>query len=244
VDSPGGSYVASDAIWRETVRARDAGKPVIVTMGNVAGSGGYFVSMWADKIIAQPGTITASIGVLGGKFLTAGLWEKLGLSWDEVHTSAHSTMWTGTRDYSPSEWARFQAWLDRVYDDFTAKVAEGRGMKQEDVHEIAKGRIWTGEDALEIGLVDELGGFDTAYRAAREAAGLEADDDIRIRVYPRPKSAFEILFDEGGESSEPSAQVAIALRLLEIARPAARLARRVGLIEDRGALTVELEPAP
>jgi len=244
VDSPGGSYVASDAIWRETVRARDAGKPVIVTMGNVAGSGGYFVSMWADKIIAQPGTITASIGVLGGKFLTAGLWDKLGLSWDEVHTSAHSTMWTGTRDYSPSEWARFQAWLDRVYADFTAKVAEGRGMTQEEVHEIAKGRIWTGEDALEIGLVDELGGFHAAFRAAREAAGLEADDAIRVRVYPRPKSAFEILFDEGGESSEPSAQVAVALRLLEIARPAARLARRVGLIEDRGVLSMEVEPAP
>ena len=244
VDSPGGSYVASDAIWRETVRARDAGKPVIVTMGNVAGSGGYFVSMWADKIIAQPGTITASIGVLGGKFLTAGLWDKLGLSWDEVHTSAHSTMWTGTRDYSPSEWARFQAWLDRVYADFTAKVAEGRGMTQEEVHEIAKGRIWTGEDALEIGLVDELGGFHAAFRAAREAAGLEADDAIRVRVYPRPKSAFEVLFDEGGESSEPSAQVAVALRLLEIARPAARLARQVGLIEDRGVLSMEVEPAP
>jgi protease-4 len=244
VDSPGGSYVASDAIWRETVRARDVGKPVVVTMGNVAGSGGYFVSMSADRIIAQPGTITASIGVLGGKFLTAELWEKLGLSWDEVHTSTHSTMWTGTRDYSPSEWARFQAWLDRVYDDFTSKVAEGRGMEKDAVLEIAKGRIWTGKDALEIGLVDELGGFDEAYRAAREAAGLEADDDIRIRVYPRPKSAFEVLFDEGGESSEPSAQLAVALRMLEIARPAARLARRVGLIEDRGALTVEVEPAP
>jgi protease-4 len=243
VDSPGGSYVASDAIWRETVRARDAGKPVIVTMGNVAGSGGYFVSMSADKIIAQPGTITASIGVLGGKLLTSGLWEKLGLSWDEVHTSTNSTMWTGTRDYSDSEWERFQAWLDRVYDDFTSKVAAGREMETEAVLEIAKGRIWTGEDALRIGLVDELGGFDEAYRAAREAVGLEPDDDIRVRVYPRPKTAFEILFDEGGESSEPSAQVAVALRLLEIARPAARLARQVGLIEDRGALTVEVEPA-
>ena len=100
------------------------------------------------------------------------------------------------------------------------------------------------EDALEIGLVDELGGFHTAFRAAREAAGLEADDALRVRVYPRPRSAFEVLFDEGGESSEPSAQVAVALRLLEIARPAARLARRVGLIEDRGALTMEVEPAP
>jgi protease-4 len=242
VDSPGGSYVASDAIWRETVRARDAGKPVIVTMGNVAGSGGYFVSMWADKIIAQPGTITASIGVLGGKFLTSGLWAKLGLSWDEVHTSDHATMWTGTRDYTPSEWARFQAWLDRVYDDFTSKVAQGRGMDKDEVLRIAKGRIWTGEDALEIGLVDELGGFDEAYRAAREAAGLEADADIRVRVYPRPKTAFEVLFDDTGESSEPTARV--ALRLLELARPAARLARQLGWLEARGPLTVEMEVEP
>jgi protease-4 len=126
VDSPGGSYVASDTIWREVVRARQAGKPVIVSMGNLAGSGGYFVAMAADKIVAEPGTITASIGVLGGKMLTSGLWDKVGLSWDEVHQGENATMFTGTHDYTPAEWGRFQAWLDRVYVDFTGKVADGR----------------------------------------------------------------------------------------------------------------------
>jgi protease-4 len=91
-------------MWREVVDAKQAGKPVIVSMGNVAGSGGYFVSMAADKIVAQPATITGSIGVLGGKTLTAGFWEKLGVSWDEVHTNANATMWTGTHDYTPEEW--------------------------------------------------------------------------------------------------------------------------------------------
>jgi len=113
VDSPGGSYVASDTIWREVVRARQAGKPVIVSMGNLAGSGGYFVAMAADKIVAEPGTITASIGVLGGKMLTSGLWDKVGLSWDEVHQGENATMFTGTHDFTPAEWGRFQAWLDR-----------------------------------------------------------------------------------------------------------------------------------
>src|SRR6266478_3294848 len=110
VDSPGGSYVASDTIWREVVRAHQAGKPVIVSMGNLAGSGGYFVAMGADKIVAEPGTITASIGVLGGKMLTSGLWDKVGLSWDEVHKGDNATMFTGTHDYTPAEWGRFQSW--------------------------------------------------------------------------------------------------------------------------------------
>ncbi len=127
VDSPGGSYVASDTIWRETVRAKKAGKPVIVSMGDVAASGGYFVSMAADKIVAQPGTITASIGVLGGKMLTSGLWDKVGLGWDEVHTSANGTMWTDIRDYTPAEWARFQA---MARPDLRGLHEQGRGRSE------------------------------------------------------------------------------------------------------------------
>lgn len=139
VDSPGGSYVASDTIWRETMRAKKAGKPVIVSMSSVAGSGGYFVAMGADKIVAQPATITGSIGVLGGKMLTNGMWDKLGISWDEVHTSKNARMFSSTTDYSKEEWARFQSWLDRVYADFTTKVAEGRKLPKEKVLEVAKG---------------------------------------------------------------------------------------------------------
>ena len=127
VDSPGGSYVASDTIWRETVRAKEAGKPVIVSMGNVAGSGGYFVAAAADKIVAQPGTITGSIGVVGGKMLTAELMEKIGISSDEVHTSTNATMWSSSLDYTPQQWHRITTWLDHVYADFTQKVAQGKG---------------------------------------------------------------------------------------------------------------------
>jgi protease-4 len=114
VDSPGGSYVASDAIWREVVRAKRAGKPVMFSMGNMAGSGGYFVAMAADKIVAQPATITGSIGVLGGKPLTTDFWHKAGVSWDEVHTSNNATMWTWTQDYTAAQWARLQGWLGRI----------------------------------------------------------------------------------------------------------------------------------
>jgi protease-4 len=236
VDSPGGSYVASDAIWRETVRAKQAGKPVIVSMGNVAGSGGYFVAMAADKIVAQPGTITGSIGVLGGKMLTSGLWEKLGVSWDEVHSSANSRMFTGTHDYSPEEWARFQAWLDRVYEDFTGKVADGRGLPREKVLQIAKGRIWSGEDAKAIGLVDELGGFPVALRLAREAAGLAPDAPVRLKIFPEKRTFLQALLDR--ERGEPSESAALAARTLSTLQPVLREARRLGLPPAHGELSM------
>ena len=230
VDSPGGSYVASDTIWREVVRARQAGKPVIVSMGNLAGSGGYFVAMAADKIVAQPGTITASIGVLGGKMLTSGLWEKVGLSWDEVHQGASATMFTGTHDYTPAEWARFQAWLDRVYVDFTGKVAEGRKLPKEKVLEIAKGRIWSGQDAKNLGLVDELGGYDTALKLAKKAASIPDGDNVKIVVYPRPKTLFEALLQRRGPDNSDKEAVAQTLaRILQDVQPVARELNAVGI---------------
>jgi protease-4 len=223
VDSPGGSYVASDTIWREVVNARKAGKPVIVSMGDLAGSGGYFVAMAADKIVAQPGTITASIGVLGGKVLTSGLWDKVGLTWDEVHQGNNATMFTGTHDYSPAEWARFQAWLDRVYVDFTTKVADGRRLPKEKVLEIAKGRIWSGQDAKNLGLVDELGGFDTALNLAKKAAGIADSEDVRLIVYPRPKTFFQTLLQrQGPDNSEKEAVGQAMARILESVQPVAR----------------------
>ncbi len=230
VDSPGGSYVASDTIWRETLRAKEAGKPVIISMGNVAGSGGYFVAMSADKIVAQPGTITGSIGVLSGKMLTSEMWDKLGITWDDVRTSDNATLWTGTHDYDEAQWARFQTALDRIYEDFTSKVAEGRGMPIERIQELAKGRIWTGEDALERGLVDALGGFDVALGLAREAGGIDADADVELRLFPRPKTPFELFFDEGASSSESRATALAMARVLERVRPLARLAQRAGLL--------------
>ncbi|MGA3089463.1 MAG: signal peptide peptidase SppA [Terriglobales bacterium] len=233
VDSPGGSYVASDTIWREVVRARQAGKPVVVSMGNLAGSGGYFVAMAADKIVAEPGTITASIGVLGGKMLTSGLWDKIGLSWDEVHQGENATMFTGTHDYTPAEWGRFQAWLDRVYVDFTSKVAEGRRLPKEKVLEIAKGRIWSGQDAKNLGLVDELGGYDTALQLAKKAAGMAENDEVRILVYPRPKTLLQSLMDRrGAENSDREAVGQTLGKILEVVRPVARQLNAVGIREQ------------
>jgi protease-4 len=230
VDSPGGSYVASDTIWREVVRARQAGKPVIVSMGNVAGSGGYFVAMAADKIVAEPGTITASIGVLGGKMLTSGLWDKVGLSWDEIHQGQNATMFTGTHDYTPAEWARFEAWLDRVYVDFTGKVAEGRKLPKEKVLEIAKGRIWSGQDAKNLGLVDELGGYDVALKLAKKAAGVPESDDVKIVVYPRPKSFLESLLQRrGAENSDKEAMSQALARILQDVQPVARQLKAAGI---------------
>ncbi len=225
VDSPGGSYVASDTIWRETIRAKQAGKPVIVSMGDLAGSGGYFVAMAADKIVAQPGTITGSIGVLGGKMVTTGFWDKIGISWDEVHVGQHATMFTGTKDYSPSEWAEFEAWLDRVYADFTGKVAEGRRLPKERVLQIAKGRIYSGEDAKGIGLVDELGGYPVALKLAKEAASIPESDDVNIQVFPAKRSAFDAFFGEGPENSEREATAMALTETLKAIQPVARRLR-------------------
>ncbi len=234
VDSPGGSYVASDAIWREVVNARKVGKPVIVSMGNLAGSGGYFVAMAADKIVAQPGTITASIGVLGGKMLTSGLWDKVGLSWDEVHDGDKATMFTGTQDYTPAEWGRFEAWLDRVYVDFTGKVAEGRKLPKEKVLEIAKGRIWSGQDAKSLGLVDELGGYDTALKLAKKAAGIPESDEVKIVVFPQEKSFWEALLrrDEAENSDKEAAAQTLA-RILQDVQPMARQLKALGITNKK-----------
>ncbi len=244
IDCNGGSYVASDAVLNEVRRAREAGKPVIASLGNVAASGGYFVVMAADKIVAQPGTITGSIGVLGGKLLTSEMWGKIGLSWDSVETSANASMWTGTHDYSEEQWARYSFWLDRVYEDFTTKVAEGRDLPLERVKEIAKGRVWTGTQARELGLVDELGGFTVALDQVRAAIGLEAGAPVNLRVFPRERSPWEELFDR--PSSSETAVLALA-RVLETARPLAVLAERLGLIETHPrtlALPPERVPRP
>ena len=228
IDSPGGSYVASDTIWRETVRAKKAGKPIIVSMGGVAGSGGYFIAMNADKIVAQPATFTGSIGVFGGKMLTTNFWDKLGISWDEVHSSSNAGVFTGLQDYTPEQWARFETWLDRVYDDFTTKVSQGRKLPKDLVLKIAKGRVWTGEDAKALGLVDELGGFPEALKLVREAAGLSADAKIELKEFPRRKSPLEELLHEEPDNSQQAGAEALA-RALQVAQPFARVARELKL---------------
>jgi protease-4 len=182
VDSPGGSAVASDTIWREVVVTREAGKPVVVSMGTMAGSGGYFVACPADVIVAQPSTLTGSIGVFGGKAVVSQLTERLGFATDAVARGRHARMFSARIGFSDDERERLSVWLDAVYDDFVRKVASGRSMERDAVHQIAKGRVWTGADAAGNGLVDSLGGLRDALRIARERAGLAADAPMRPAV--------------------------------------------------------------
>ena len=223
VNSPGGSYVASDTIWREVVRARQAGTPVVVSMGDVAASGGYFIAMAADAIVAQPGTVTGSIGVLAGKPVTTALLERAGITTDSVTEGAHADMFSTTRPFSKEEWLKINSWLDRIYADFTGKVASGRKMTQEQVHDVARGRVWTGADAAANGLVDQLGGLEEALGLARERAGLPGT--APVRVYPRSTPLDRL---RRPESSEDYASAGASL-LAESWGPVWRLAASAGL---------------
>lgn len=186
VNSPGGSYTASDVIWREVVRLRAAGKPVVVSMGDVAASGGYFISAPADVIVVQPGTITGSIGVFMGKPVLRELFGRVGVTTDSITDgagAARATMFSSSRPFSEAEWDRINAWLDAVYADFTEKVASGRRLPAERVHDLARGRVWTGADAVANGLADEIGGLREAEAIARNRAGLPGD--APVKAYPR-----------------------------------------------------------
>ncbi|MEU8249896.1 signal peptide peptidase SppA [Nonomuraea sp. NPDC048916] len=222
VDSPGGSYVASDTVWREVVLTRRV-KPVIVSMGELAASGGYFVSMGADVIVSQPGTLTGSIGVFGGKPVLSELLERIGINSELVAEGANAAMFSTSRAFSPEQWERVNAWLDRIYDDFVGKVAESRDLTRERAHELARGRVWTGADAQERGLVDELGGLEDALALARERAHLS--DDAPVRTYPRLNPLERL---RGPESSEDKA-AALARVRIDAWGPLARLSAELGL---------------
>lgn len=182
VDSRGGSPAASDAIRRESQLTSEAGIPVVSTMGDVAGSGGYYVTLGSDAVVAQPGTLTGSIGVLTGKPVLGALLRRYGVTSDSVRTGDHAGMFDTERPFTESEWERVNALLDEIYEDFTGKVARARKMTREQVDEVARGRVWTGRDAHERGLVDELGGLDKAVRLARERADA---GPLPVRPFPR-----------------------------------------------------------
>ncbi len=172
VDSPGGSAVASDSIWREVCRVREAGKPVIVSMGGLAASGGYFVACPGDVIVALPSTVTGSIGVVAGKLVVGRLLRRMGITSDRVVMGQHTLMGSAREPFTEEQLALLDHELDTIYADFVAKVAQGRGMTVEQVEPIARGRVWTGRDAQGIGLVDELGGLRTAMHLAKLRGGL------------------------------------------------------------------------
>src|SRR6201993_622907 len=202
VDSPGGSLSASETIWREVARARGRGKPVVASMGSVAASGGYYISMGADAIVANPGTITGSIGVFIGKFVVRDLKDRLGVASDAVRTNANADAWSADAPFTPQQRAHQEAEADLMYADFVERVAEGRNLSAEAVDVVARGRVWTGVDALERGLVDELGGLRTAVRRAKVLAGLDEDTEVRIVSYPG-SSLLDIVRPRA--SSQPTA---------------------------------------
>jgi protease-4 len=184
VDSPGGSVTGSETIWREVTRVRAKGKPVVASMGAVAASGGYYVAMGADAIVANPGTITGSIGVLTGKLVARELKERLGVGSDSVRTNDNADAWSVNAPFTPEQQALVEAEADLFYTDFVQRVAEGRHMTVEAVEAVARGRVWTGADALEHGLVDELGGLRTALRRAKTLAGIDVDAEVELVSYP------------------------------------------------------------
>ncbi|MCL2690103.1 MAG: signal peptide peptidase SppA [Chitinispirillia bacterium] len=202
VNSPGGSYGASDEIWREVVLARESGKPVIVSMGAVAGSGGYFISLPANKIIAQPSTITGSVGVVSGKFYTAPFFNMLGITFDNVSTSPNADTWSMLHDYSEKQWDLMQAWLDTAYNEFVGRAAEARKIDKDKMFSIAGGRIYTGAQAVQNGLVDTLGGFYDAVASAKELMGVPEGKSVPVKIFPRRKSHIERFFGSKSNSSE------------------------------------------
>ena len=228
VNSPGGSYTASDVIWREVVRVRAAGKPVVVSMGDVAASGGYFISAPADVIVAQPGTITGSIGVILGKPVLRDMFGRAGVHTDTVAEGANATMFSSSRPFSDEEWERINVWLDAVYADFTEKVAAGRRMTAERVHELGRGRVWTGADAVANGLADETGGLSDAVAIARKRAGLP--DSAAVRVYPRLGPLDQLRPAESSEARPAAAaRFSVAALFADGWGPAWQIAAAAGL---------------
>ena len=190
IDSGGGSAVASETIGHEVRRAVAQGKPVIVSMGDVAASGGYWIAMDATRIVAGAGTLTGSIGVFAGKPVLTELWQELGVSWGRVQRGANADMWSTQSDYDARARERLQAFLDQTYAAFVAGVARGRRLPEEAVRKAAEGRVWTGAQAQELGLVDDLGGFAEALEVAREAIGVARERPVELRAFPPAEPAL------------------------------------------------------
>ena len=200
VNSPGGSLTASDMIWRE-IQLTKGVKPIVASMSNVAASGGYYISSMCDTIVAQPNTITGSIGIFGMLFNFGDFLEnKLGITNDQVNTGEFSDIFTVTRSLTPSERAIIQSQVEKGYETFLLKVSEGRNMTIEDVEKVAGGRVWTGEQALSHGLIDVIGSFDDAIQIAADKAGVK--DDYRLSYYPRQKPFIEELFSKLNDEAD------------------------------------------
>jgi protease IV len=203
VDSPGGSAIASDVIWREVLLTKKQ-KPVIASMSDVAASGGYYISMPADAIVAEPSTLTGSIGVVLTKFVIDGTLKKLGMNMEGVSKGKYADLYSPVRPFSPDERARMEAYMQATYDTFVEKAAQGRNTTPEKIDAVGQGRVWTGRQAKQIGLVDELGGLDRAVSLAKQRAKIPQDADVELLVYPPKKSFFDVVTNPLGTSDRAS----------------------------------------
>jgi len=224
VDSPGGDAIASEEIWGAVGELQRV-VPVVVSMGDVAASGGYYMSAGADAIVASPSTLTGSIGVFGVLFNAGELYDRIGLDWDVLETNPAADFPTSTRPLSEEERNTFRQLIEHTYRTFLGRVAEGRGMEEDQVDAVAQGRVWSGADAAERGLVDRVGGLEEALVVAKEAAGLDADAAVRLQVYPRPESLLDRMRDAmylrglGARASAPTPRErAVVLALGDLVR--------------------------
>jgi protease IV len=198
IDSPGGSSVASDVIWRELMVSKSDSLPLIVSMSDLAASGGYYMAVAGDVIVAQPGTLTGSIGVYTGKFVTGGTLGKLGANIEAVSEGRFAEMYSPDRAFTDAERAKVMESMQATYEHFVERVAASRQTTPEKIDQVAQGRVWTGQQARAIGLVDELGGLMDAVAIAKQRAGIAVEEEVELVVYPAPRSVYEVLAEQFG----------------------------------------------
>jgi len=200
VDSPGGSSVASDVIWRELTITREEkpSRPIVTSMSDLAASGGYYIAIPADSIVAQPGTLTGSIGIFGGKIVIGGMLDKAGVTTEAITSGANADIYSPFAPFTPAQRAKIAAFMEDFYKNFLKKVAESRKSTPEAIHTVAQGRVWTGRQALKHGLVDALGGLDAAVALAKEKAMIPANEEVQLVVYPERRSLLDALSEQFG----------------------------------------------
>ena len=233
VDSPGGSSTASDVIWRELSISRENHRPVIVSMSDLAASGGYYIALGGDAIVAQPGTLTGSIGVYTGKFVISGTLDKLGANIESTSEGRHAEIYSPDRRFSAEERKKIEESMQVVYDQFIERTAAARHMTPEKVDEIAQGRVWTGAQAKQIGLVDELGGLYKAVDLAKQRARIPPEEEVELVSYPPRRSVYEVLAEELSSPAGKLRAVSTSDALMELLGPRERRALAAVLAPSR-----------
>jgi protease IV len=218
VDSPGGATTASDVIWRELMITKGDGnqRPIVVSMSDLAASGGYYIAMAGDVLVAQPGTLTGSIGIYTGKFVTGGTFEKFGANIEATSTGRHAEIYSPDRRFTEEERVKVQESMQAFYDQFVEKVADARHTTPEKIDQIAQGRVWTGQQAREVGLVDHLGGLQTAIGIAKQRARIPAEEEVELVVYPPRRTLYQVLTER---FEQPSVQRSTSEALMTLLGP-------------------------